>query len=400
MSKFHSYITSASKIINTYSGGKPLAIHIKAFFAADKKFGSRDRRAIASLCYYYYRAGLAFKKNTVEEKILSGLFLCENKSNELLRMFRPDMDEKIALTLTEKFHLLKINSTDIFPFIDELGGDIDKHFFSLSFLVQPGIYLRIRPGRKKTVLDKLGTAGAAFELFHEDCLKLENNTAADKILKLDKDAVVQDLNSQKVLDYLEKEPGFLSATQKIASWDCCAASGGKSILLYDKLKGNVQLTVSDIRENILLNLRKRLGQAGININRSFITDLSVASQLPAEEKFSIIICDAPCTGSGTWSRTPEQLFYFDKKMIADYAERQQKIVLNTIPHLHTGGLFFYITCSVFKKENEDVVNFIKENLPAGQAGSHLQIMHMEYLKGYETAADTMFVAVFQLLVKA
>ena len=390
MSKFHSYITSASKIINTYSSGKPLAIHIKAFFAADKKFGSGDRRTIASLCYYYFRAGLAFKKNIVEEKILTGLFLCENKSNELLQLFRPDLDEKTGLQLNEKFTLLKINSTGIFPFSDELGGDIDNAVFSLSFLKQPGIYLRIRPGRKKTVLDKFTSAAAGFELLNDECLKLENNIAADKIVKLDKDAVVQDLNSQRVLDYLEKEPDLLSSTQKITSWDCCAASGGKSILLFDKLKGNIQLTVSDIRENILLNLHKRLGQAGININRSFVSDLSAGSQLPPKEKFSVIICDAPCTGSGTWSRTPEQLYFFDRKMIADHAERQKRIVSNTIPHLNTGGLYFYITCSVFKKENEEVVTSIKEKF-------HLQLMQMEYLKGYENAADTMFVAVFKKL---
>ncbi|MEP7164580.1 MAG: Fmu (Sun) domain-containing protein [Ferruginibacter sp.] len=388
MSKFHSYIASASKIISTYSGGKPLAIHIKAFFAADKKFGSKDRRAIASACYCHFRAGLAFKKNTVEEKIIAGLFLCEHKSNELLKSFRSDLDGQVGLSISEKMALSNIGPTAIFPFSDELGGDIDAAAFSLSFLQQPGIYLRIRPGRKKTVLDKLKAASTAHELISDECILLENNIAADKILMIDKEVVVQDLNSQKVLDQLEKEPAFLTATLKIASWDCCAASGGKSILLFDRLKGKVQLTVSDIRENILLNLRTRLGRAGININRSFVTDLSVPSQLPEAEKFSIIICDAPCTGSGTWSRTPEQLYFFDKKLIADYAGRQKNIVSNSIPYLNKGGLFFYITCSVFKKENEEVTAFIQEKF-------HLQLVQMEYLKGYEHAADTMFVAVFR-----
>jgi 16S rRNA (cytosine967-C5)-methyltransferase len=396
MSKFHSHITSAIKLINAYSAGRPLAIHIKSFFAANKKFGSKDRRTIASLCYYYYRTGRAFNKYTVEEKILAGLFLCESKSNELLHFFRPELDKQIGQPTSEKLSMLNINTADLFPFALELSEDIDKDLFALSFIIQPRIYLRIRPGRNKMVVDKLNSASVQFELMNDTCIILQNNVSAEKILMLNKDAVIQDLNSQMVLNYLEKVPEFLITEQKIVTWDCCAASGGKSILLYDKINGNIKLTVSDIRESILVNLNKRLQQAGIHINRAFVSDLSVESALTFEEKFSLIICDAPCTGSGTWGRNPEQLYFFDKKKIGEFAERQRKIVSNTIPHLAKGGLFFYITCSVFKKENEDVVKYIKENLSDRQEGLYLHLVHMEYLKGYESAADTMFVGVFQL----
>ena len=391
MSKFHSYISSAEKLISTCVSGKPLSLHVKSFFAADKKYGSRDRRMISSLCYNYFRTGRAFEKLGTVEKILLGLFLCENKSNELLQFFRPDLNEKITLPVVEKITITGIKELDIFPFENELGAAIEMMPFSGSFLEQPQLYLRIRPGRKKTVFDKLNEAAVEFQLPDDDCIKLANNVAADKILKLNKEVVVQDMNSQKVLDWLINNPGQFSATDKIAAWDCCAASGGKSILLIDKLKSNsIQLTVSDIRENILKNLIVRLQQAGVNINRKFVSDISIASGLPAEEKFSVIVCDAPCTGSGTWSRSPEQLYFFNEKMISEYAERQQKIVSNVLPHLKPGGLFFYITCSVFKKENEEMVRFIKTK------NASLQLQQAEYLKGYEMQADTMFVAVFKL----
>ena len=74
-------------------------------------------------------------------------------------------------------------------------------------------------------------------------------------------------------------------------------------------------------------------------------------------------------------------------MIEEYANKQKKIASNTIPQLQEGGLFFYITCSVFKKENEEIVSFIKEKF-------HLQLLQMELLKGSDKKADTMFVAVF------
>jgi 16S rRNA (cytosine967-C5)-methyltransferase len=61
-------------------------------------------------------------------------------------------------------------------------------------------------------------------------------------------------------------------------------------------------------------------------------------------------------------------------------------VSNAIPHLKPGGSFIYITCSVFRKENEEVVTFIKENF-------QLKLKNMEILKGYDKKADSMFVAV-------
>ena len=56
------------------------------------------------------------------------------------------------------------------------------------------------------------------------------------------------------------------------------------------------------------------------------------------------------------------------------------------PLLLPGGAFLYITCSVFKKENEEVVQYIQQN--------GLILQHMELLKGYDQKADTLFAALF------
>jgi len=132
----------------------------------------------------------------------------------------------------------------------------------------------------------------------------------------------------------------------------------------------------------------RLQQAHVPVNRSLVIDLSRLGGLPADHQFSLIICDAPCTGSGTWARTPEQLYFFNNRKLNEYTVKQQQIVSATIPHLEKKGVYFYITCSVFKKENEDIVAF-------AQANFNMDLLHMEYLEGYEKKADTMFVAVLQ-----
>ncbi|MFN2440108.1 MAG: Fmu (Sun) domain-containing protein, partial [Chitinophagaceae bacterium] len=105
--------------------------------------------------------------------------------------------------------------------------------------------------------------------------------------------------------------------------------------------------------------------------------------------FDLIICDAPCTGSGTWSRTPEQLYFFKEEKIEYYAGLQKKIAVNAIKALKKGGHLLYITCSVFKKENENIVEYLQQN-------TSLQLKSMRYFKGYDKQADTLFTALFTL----
>ncbi|MEI2750628.1 MAG: hypothetical protein V9E88_17960 [Ferruginibacter sp.] len=191
-------------------------------------------------------------------------------------------------------------------------------------------------------------------------MRLSSGTPVEKLLKLNREAVIQDLNSQKVFDYISKHQELISSEEPLTCWDACAASGGKSILLQDIVQRKIRLTVSDIRNNMLGNLELRLKEAGINIFRKFSADLSKGSSLSPEEKFAVIIADVPCTGSGTWARTPEQMFGFEQTQINDFATLQQNIVSGIIPHLKQGGLFFYITCSVFRQENEDQLAFIQQ----------------------------------------
>jgi 16S rRNA (cytosine967-C5)-methyltransferase len=150
----------------------------------------------------------------------------------------------------------------------------------------------------------------------------------------------------------------------------------------------LKLTVSDTRESILANLKKRFSNAGIKDYKSLIVDLSQNKSEIKNLKSEIIIADVPCSGSGTWSRTPEQLYFFQERKIEDYSNLQKKIVSNAIAQLQPGGSFVYITCSVFKKENEEVAMYIKENF-------HLRLKQMEVLKGYDKKADSMFVALFE-----
>jgi 16S rRNA (cytosine967-C5)-methyltransferase len=382
----HSHLNTAKKIIQSYDGTAPLATSLKQFFKSDKKFGSKDRKQISHLCYCFYRIGNAFQNLSSEGRMLTALFLCSENSNKILEELKPEWNERVSLPVIEKINLVSANKEieHIFPFATELSKKIEQQPFSLSFLIQPNLYLRIRAGKKKKVIRQLEEAEINFTLLGEDCIQLSNQSKVDEVLAIDEDVIIQDYNSQKTIAALENAKRQ-TPNSKLSAWDCCAASGGKSILFHDHFP-DARLTVSDIRESILINLQKRFKRAGIKNYDWFVADVS-SPAFAFQKKFDLVICDAPCSGSGTWNRTPEQLFFFKKEKIDQYARLQKQIVSNASKALKKNGYFLYITCSVFEKENEAVVDFIENNLP-------LQLKSMEYLKGYDKKADTLFVALF------
>lgn len=386
--RIHSYLQSAAHILQEYKGDIPLAAWLKGFFSAHKKYGSRDRKQVAHLCYSYYRLGHAFEDLPVEERILVALFLTAESSNLYLEALKPEWSERVGDGLPEKLACLRRKEEwqNIFPWQKELSKQIEAFPFSSSFLQQPHLYLRLRPGKEKLVLQKLQVAGIT-PIEAGNCgLALPNSTRIEEIIQLDSEAVVQDLNSQQVLDPLYA--ALEDKGKRLTIWDSCAASGGKSLLAYD-LFGNINLTVSDVRPSILHNLQARFMRAGIVNYKSFVADVS-SPGFSTKSKYDIIICDAPCSGAGTWSRTPEQLYFFQWEKIDYYADLQKRIACNASKAVKKGGYFVYITCSVFRKENEEVAQYLKEN-----AGLQLESLH--YFKGYASKADTLFAALFRSL---
>ncbi|MGE5518452.1 MAG: Fmu (Sun) domain-containing protein [Candidatus Dadabacteria bacterium] len=382
--RLHSYLDSATAILSLYKGELPFTLWLKDYFKKNRKYGSGDRKFISNLCYCYFRLGTAFKEYDMNERLLIGQFLCSSSSNLFLSLLKRTWNEKIQLPLTEKLHIVGGWNEHVFPFHEELSDQIDKEAFDRSFLVQPDLFLRIRPGQKNDVLRKLKQGSILFDEAGENCLALPNGTKVEEVLEPDREVVVQDYSSQQVFKPLLP---LLTNKGKIKAWDCCAASGGKSILLSD-LVPQVHVTVSDIRRSIIMNLEKRFGRAGLRNYNSFISDVA-SSTFILDESFDLVICDAPCSGSGTWSRTPEQMSFFKAEKIDHYTTLQKTIALNAWKTVKHGGYFLYITCSVFKKENEEVVAHLQEQ-------TTMELISQEYLKGYNQKADTLFVALFRL----
>jgi 16S rRNA (cytosine967-C5)-methyltransferase len=383
--RFDNQLRHATRIIETYLGDQPLHAWLKEFFRANRQMGARDRRQLSDLVYSFYRLGHSLRGLPVPDRLLAALFICIDKSNEMLQYFHPGWNEKIALPISEKISFFQtqpiganFNLTDIFPWKNELSEDVDHKAFCLSFLRQPDLFIRIRPGHEQAVRGKVAGIG---EFIPPSTIRLPNGFDVADLFTPDQEIVIQDYSSQQVAEFLTlpRPPEFF--------WDAFAASGGKSILARD-LYSDLHITASDIRASILKNLRTRFTTAGILRYMTFIADLSVQPPPAAAAGADLILADVPCTGSGTWSRTPESLYFFDPAAIGKYRDRQRAILRHIAPQLAPDATLVYCTCSVFKKENEGMTEWI-------HAGFDLQPDLRRTLTGYDMHADTLYAARFR-----
>lgn len=386
---YQSYIQTAVKLLQQYNGSMPLQHYLKQYFATNKKHGSRDRKTITHLCYAYYRLGNSLEHIAVEEKIYIALFLVNDAAGDWLRQMPEPLCNNWQVDLNKRIELLNkkygFNYHDIFSFKHELSCLTEVDVFIKSHLVQPYTFIRIRNGKNNKIINSLLNHNILIQFQEGNTLGFDSGLPLQNIIDINKDAVIQDASSQKIIRVLDN----IALPKPAKVWDCCAASGGKSILLKDYW-GNIQLTVSDIRASILHNLQKRLAAAAVNCTQVLVANVAEENlgKKLYQQPFHVIVCDVPCTGSGTWSRSPENLVYFDAATINEFTEKQKKIVTNACKYLQNKGYLLYITCSVFKKENEEMVLYMQHELG-------LNCIEQQIIEGYHQRADTMFVALLQ-----
>jgi 16S rRNA (cytosine967-C5)-methyltransferase len=371
------------RILDEYPAETPLSKFLPGFYRQNKQMGSTDRRIAGRLVYNYFRLGRALPHLPADERLFIAEFLCNTQLNSFLQHFKPEWAACIGFGIEEKLAMVKsshpeFKPDDIFPWVDQLSESIDKEAFLRSFFIQPDLFIRVYKRYEQQVKIILTSGEIAFKDEGNGCFSLPNGTRLETL--------IPNVNWYEVQDYSSQQTAQFFKPQKWdAWWDACAASGGKSLLLHD-LEPNLKLVVSDIRESILTNLDERFQQAGLVKYQKKILDLTQNNDLLLHDyAFDGIILDAPCSGSGTWGRTPEMISQFDTHKIEFFQRLQQSIVRNVVKYLKPGKPLIYITCSAFKAENEDVVNFIVKELG-------LKLEQQKVLTGYENKADTMFVA--------
>ncbi|HEY4380377.1 MAG TPA: transcription antitermination factor NusB [Acidobacteriaceae bacterium] len=155
-------------------------------------------------------------------------------------------------------------------------------------------------------------------------------------------------------------------------WDCCAAPGGKTLILALRLP-TADILATDVSAKRLAHTAARLRRyAYASRVRTEVVDASSTSATEPVTHFDLILCDVPCSGTGTLARNPEIRHRLRPEEFLRQAARQRDILLGAARRLAPGGRLLYSTCSLEPEENEQVIEAV-----ALQAG--LRVLPVEPL---------------------
>lgn len=155
---------------------------------------------------------------------------------------------------------------------------------------------------------------------------------------------IQDEGSQIVSWLAGARPGLTVV-------DYCAGGGGKTLALAQAMQAQGALVACDVVQKRLDNIRPRLTRAGVAAdlcllgqNGGGIEDLN--------GQVDIVFVDAPCSGSGTWRRRPEDAWRLTPEEVERLHALQVRILSQASQLVKPGGRLVYVTCSMLSRENE------------------------------------------------
>ena len=181
--------------------------------------------------------------------------------------------------------------------------------------------------------------------------------------------------------------------------DLCAAPGGKSLTLAECMENKGSLVSCDAVQSRLSLIQQAFDRCGITIGAVMHNDASVHN--PALGQADAVLCDVPCSGLGIMAKKPD-IRYKTMEDVEQLHQLQREILTCAAGYLKTGGRLVYSTCTIDKRENEQVVEqflhthpefSLKE--PAYQLdGARLERGMMTLLPG-ETGPDGFFIAIME-----
>lgn len=151
---------------------------------------------------------------------------------------------------------------------------------------------------------------------------------------------LQDLSAQRAVATLP-----WPATGKIL--DYCAGGGGKTLAIADRTGAAV--FAHDALPRRMADLPARAARAGVGL------DMVGTADLARHASYDAVLCDVPCSGSGTWRRDPEAKWRLSPGDLDRLIATQADILAAAAPLVAPGGMLAYMTCSLFEAENEGQV---------------------------------------------
>ena len=147
--------------------------------------------------------------------------------------------------------------------------------------------------------------------------------------------------------------------------DCCAAPGGKSFGIAERMENTGRLISCDIFEHKLERIKDGANRLGLHNLEAILQDASKTCPewIGMADR---VLCDVPCSGMGIIRKKPE-IRYKAEEEIADLPVIQRAILENCSNYVKPGGILVYSTCTILKEENEDIVKAFLQTHPEFEA---------------------------------
>jgi len=402
MTAIYPYIfyQNCATMLFEYDGGTPFHLYVKACFKENKNWGSKDRKRYRTACYFFWRNAYGVSRQS-PEIILQWLQTNFTPALGNLQLNFPSSKSTSPKQQSETIINPNITNNSDNPESNKnyspyqslsqyLSQTITTEILTPWFTSEPLVWLSNGNISLNSLQAQLTKAGISIEQTHGNAISVSAQVNLNPWVE-NGNAYIQDISSQTAMDW-SNQPMAVYCHANTAVWDCCAGAGGKSISLLKQFP-TTNLTCSDVRSNILENLKQRFQLLGLKQPNVFTASLNgyidnSKSKNP-NQIYNVILADVPCTGSGTWRRNPENIHFFDSTTIKTFAEKQLSIIQNVLPSLAIGGYLVYLTCSVFAAENENTIQQLLDN------HDNLQLISEEFCGGIDIHGDFIYRCIIQ-----
>lgn len=173
---------------------------------------------------------------------------------------------------------------------------------------------------------------------------------------------VQDEGSQMLALFCAAKSG-----QKVL--DLCAGAGGKTLALAAMMKNRGEIVATDMETHRLKRTAKRLQRAGVI--HAILKEWPLSKE--EEHTFDLVVVDAPCSGMGTWRRSPDLRARLTQQNFQKILESQQTLLKKASLYVQKGGRLVYGTCSLLKRENEEQVKVFLAHHPGFRLAREIRL---------------------------
>ena len=176
---------------------------------------------------------------------------------------------------------------------------------------------------------------------------------------------VQDVSSMMVAETAApKEDDYII--------DVCAAPGGKSSHLAEKLNGSGMVEARDLTEYKVSLIEENIERHGFTNMKAIQMDATILHEASVE-KADILICDLPCSGLGVMGKKTDIRYKMTEEKQKDLVKLQKEILKTVHTYVKQGGKLIYSTCTIHKGENEEMMEWFLKEFPQFTMISQKQI---------------------------